>query len=106
MLIYWETCKNVLPKHQKKYDVAVAYAQDLPTFYVADNVDASVKFAWVNCIFNLSETSIKYQRQFYKKFNNIVSVSDAANDKMKESFPEFIHKMRIIRDMINADFIQ
>lgn len=103
---YWEACKNVLPKHQKKYDVAVAYGQDLPTFYVADNVDAYAKFAWVNCIFNLSEANIKYQSQFYEKMNNIVSVSDAAYEKMKESFPEFTHKMRIIRDMINADFIK
>jgi glycosyltransferase involved in cell wall biosynthesis len=103
---YWGACKNVLPKHPQKYDIAVAYGQDLPTFYVADNVDAHVKFAWVNCIFNLSETNIKYQSHFYEKVDRIVSVSDAAYEKMKESFPEFTHKMQIIRDMINADFIQ
>lgn len=102
---YWNCCKNVLPQKQKVYDIAVAYAQDLPTFYVADNVEARMKFAWVNCIFNLSDQNIKYQRSFYNKFDNIVAVSESACDKIKELFPELASGMVIIRDMINADVI-
>ena len=35
-------------KNEKEYDIAISYAQGVPTFYVASKVKAKKKYAWVN----------------------------------------------------------
>ena len=45
------TAKNILKtldNQIKKYDVAIAYSQGLPTYYVAEKVDAVKKICWVS----------------------------------------------------------
>lgn len=103
---YWKSCKSVLPNYDKQYDIAIAYAQSIPTFYVAEKVNAKLKLSWVNCEYNLSPENIKFQEKFYKKIDNIVVVSDAAKEVFKNKYPQFVDKMVVIWDMINADIIK
>src|SRR5690606_22093326 len=46
--IFWENFEKYIDNNQKIYDVAIAFAQNLPTFYVAEKVNAKYKVAWVN----------------------------------------------------------
>lgn len=104
--LYWKSCQSVLPNYDKQYDIAIAYAQSIPTFYVAENVKAKLKLSWVNCEYNLSPENIKFQEKFYKKIDNIVVVSDAAKEVFKNKYPQFVDKMVVIWDMLNADVIK
>ena len=46
---FWKHCGRCFDKCDKTYDFAIAYAQGVPTFYVADCVyPAEKRFAWVN----------------------------------------------------------
>ncbi len=103
---YWKSCESVLPNYDKQYDIAIAYAQSIPTFYVAEKVNAKLKLSWVNCEYNLSPKNIKFQEKFYKKIDNIVVVSDAAKEVFKNKYPQFVDKMVVIWDMLNADVIK
>lgn len=104
--LYWRCCQSVLPSYSTTYDVAVAYAQSIPTFYVADKVNAKLKLSWVNCGYNLSPKNINFQEKFYKKIDHIVVVSDAAKEVFKNKYPQFVDKMVVIWDMLNADVIK
>lgn len=99
--------KHVFPclPETKEYDIAIGYAQGLPTFYVADKVKAKQKFCWVNVSYKLEGTNLKFQRQFYEKMTNIVTVSDSAYDVFTKVYPEFAPKMVTIWDMLEAKFI-
>lgn len=103
--LYWESVSDCIPETTKTYDYAIAYAQCIPTFYVADKVKAQKKLAWVNCIFHLEGKEKIYQSAFYKRMNHIVCVSKAAYNHLAGVFPEYLSKMTVVKDIVDAKFI-
>lgn len=104
--LYYKYVFPCLSKNTKRYDVAIGYAQGLPTFYVAEKVDADVRLSWVNVSYQLSGINREFQRQFYNKIDHIILVSDSAYEVFKTVYPEFILKMSVIWDIQNAVLIK
>ena len=104
--LFWEINKDCIEESEKEYDIAIAYAQGVPTFYVADRVRAKRKFAWVNVSYQLEGVEKEYQREKYKKFNKIVLVSDSAKDIFEEVYPEFKEKFEVIYDINNPKIME
>ena len=46
--LMWTRLNNVIPKLEKEYDIAIAYSQGTPTYYVVEKVVAKKKICWVN----------------------------------------------------------
>lgn len=103
--LFWKHVMPCIPSPTSQYDVAVAYAQGIPTLYVADKVQAAVKLAWVNVDYRLAGVNRDFQRSFYAKIDHIVTVSDSALHTFQGIYPEFASKMTVIRDMLDANFI-
>ncbi|MBS4198413.1 glycosyltransferase [Bacillus sp. FJAT-49732] len=103
--LFWEFTSNVIEKNPKQYDIAISYAQGIPTFYVADKVKANNKFAWVNVSYRLDNKEANFQKQFYDQYNKIVAVSDSTKEILLETFPYYNHKISIIYDINDPDFI-
>ncbi len=103
--LFWEFSKKSIQSTLKNYDIAVAYAQGVPTFYVADKVKAKKKFAWVNASYELLGDEKIYQKSKYEKFNKIITVSDSAEEIFKNVFPEFQNKITRIYDINNPETI-
>ena len=104
--IYWQKVSNVIEENNKKYDIAISYAQGVPTFYVAEKVCAKKKLAWVNVSYKLEDEDRVFQEQFYDKYNKIVAVSDSAKNIFLETFPKYTDKLEIIYDINDANFIR
>ena len=104
--IYWQKVSNVIEENNKKYDIAISYAQGVPTFYVAEKVCAKKKLAWVNVSYKLEYEDRAFQEQFYDKYNKIVAVSDSAKNIFLETFPKYTDKLEIIYDINDANFIR
>ena len=103
--ILWCLSNLLIPHSKNKYDVAIAYAHNLPTFYVATKVNALKKLSWVNVDLHLSKKNAKYQEQFYSKFANIVAVSQSSHDQFTNLYPQHADKCKIIYDIINPYLI-
>ena len=104
--VYWQKVSNVIENNNKEYDIAISYAQGVPTFYVAEKVCAKKKLAWVNVSYKLEDEDRIFQEQFYDKYNKIVAVSDSAKNIFLETFPKYTDKLEIIYDINDADFIK
>ena len=104
--VYWQKVSNVIENSNKEYDIAISYAQGVPTFYVAEKVCAKKKLAWVNVSYKLEDEDRVFQEQFYEKYNKIVAVSDSAKNIFLETFPKYTNKLEIIYDINDADFIK
>ena len=104
--VYWQKVSNVIEKNNKEYDIAISYAQGVPTFYVAEKVCAKKKLAWVNVSYKLEDEDRIFQEHFYDKYNKIVAVSDSAKNIFLETFPKYTDKLEIIYDINDADFIK
>ena len=103
--IYWKNSRTLIEENSKKYDIAISYAQGVPTFYVAEKIIADKKLAWVNAIYDLKGKDKIFQRPYYSQFDKIISVSHVAKDIFEETYPEFKEKLDVIYDISDAELI-
>ncbi|PYZ96958.1 glycosyl transferase [Alteribacter lacisalsi] len=103
--IFWQISSRAFEQNVKDYDVAISYAQGVPTFYVAEKVKAKRKFAWVNVSYRLDEKEQEYQKQYYDMYDRIVAVSESTKEVFLETFPDYVKKMSVIYDINNPEFI-
>ena len=105
--IFWNLASHIIkPIINTEYDIAIAYGHNIPTFYVAENIVAKKKFAWVNVDLKLSKINQDYQHQFYKKFTNITCVSDSSYNQFCSLYPSLKDFAKIIYDIIDSSFIK
>lgn len=104
--IYWQKSAKAIENNNKEYDVAISYAQGVPTFYVADKIKAKKKYAWVNVSYRLNEEDKMFQKKYYDIYDNIIAVSDSAKEVFLGTFPEYSEKSKIIYDINDGDFIK
>lgn len=103
--IFWESISKNIESGEKTYDIAISYAQGIPTFYVAEKIRAVKKFAWVNTSLELGERDKNFQEKFYEAYEKIVAVSDSARDILSRTFPKFKNKIEVIYDINNPKMI-
>lgn len=105
-VMFWKNTKSCFSKSDKIYDVAIAYAQCVPTFYVVDCVNAKKKYAWVNAVYKPEKSFREFNINYYNEVNKIVCVSDDTDDIFCNHFPELADKTCIIYDINDAKFIE
>lgn len=103
--LFWRDVSSCIPETSQRYDIAVAYAQDLPTLYVVDKVHADNKFAWVNVRYTPEGVNYDYYKHYYSQINHIIAVSQSAYEEFAEVYPCYKDKMIVIKDMLDADLI-
>ncbi|MGP4074900.1 glycosyltransferase [Halobacillus sp. K22] len=103
--MYWESVSRVIDERKKEYDTAIAYAQGVPTFYVAEKVKARQKLAWVNISYRMEEKDKEFQTEYYDKFDKIVAVSETTEKVFKETFPNYSYSIKVIYDINNEKLI-
>lgn len=103
------TCKNILKNLSKqpiKYDVAIAYSQGLPTYYVAEKVESDRKLCWINTDYKKAGYNPKFDRKYYEKYNYMVAVSEKNKEVLESVYPEFKDKMRVVYDIISPELVK
>jgi len=99
--LYWEAVVNSIESVSRKYDIAIAYAQGIPTYYVIDKVCAKQKIAWVNTNVIFLDSNKIFQQSYYKQYDNIVPVSDVTKKHLTALFPQLKSKYRTIYDIVD-----
>lgn len=99
--IYWETISSNIDESNIVYDIAIAYAQGVPTFYVQDKIKANKKATWVNANVQFTKKNIIFQKLYYNQYDRIVPVSGMNEIHFKSIFPEYKNKLYLVPDMID-----
>ena len=92
-----------MPMH---YDVAIAYQQGFPTYYIATMVDANKKIAWANVDPLKAGYCAAFNRQFYKMYDNVVAVSDNLRSMLIADHFTQADKTIVIQDILNVALIR
>ncbi|AJD92703.1 hypothetical protein JMA_33860 [Jeotgalibacillus malaysiensis] len=103
--LFWNSSSSTIEQINNEYDIAIAYAQGAPTFFVVDKVIARKKIVWVNAIYELESKEKVFQKPFYDSVDAIVTVSDAAMNAFMQNYPEYKNKIKVIYDLIDAEII-
>lgn len=102
----WHVMSSTYRELDKTYDVAIAYQQGFPTYYLAEKLEATKKFAWVNTDLEKAGYRAAFNRHFYDKMDRIVPVSDRLTDMLKESKYVNRNKLFTVYDILNVDLIK
>lgn len=104
--VRWMAMSGVYGQLEKKYDVAVAYQQGFPTYYVAKRVNAGKKYAWVNADLKKAGYNEPFNRKFYDLYDKVVAVSDVLCEMMRNTGFVDGDKLLTVYDIMNVDLIR
>lgn len=104
--VIYKSQKNILKMNKKEYDVAIAYSQGMPTYFVADKVSANKKVAWINCDYATTMYDKDFDERFYGKFDNIVAVSETISKSILDIKPQYRSKIAVILDIVDPKLIE
>lgn len=105
--LYWKKIGKYFPKTEEKFDVAIAYQQGFPTFYVKEKVVAPKKLCWINVDLKSAGYSADFCKSFYDGYDKIATVSEVLRDKIV--YPKYCsdkNKIFVCWDILNEQFIR
>lgn len=102
--IFWKVFHKDYQNVDKVYDVAISYSQGFCTYYVAEKVNASKKYTWLNTDYKNAGYSIDLDIPFYQKFNQIVVVSEGAEKSFQSELATIGKQLpvTIIKDITDS----
>lgn len=104
--ITWRWTSKIIEEIDKVYDVAIAYSQGMPTYYVANKVKAGKKICWVNTDYKKAGYNSRFDEDYYEKFEHIIAVSEHAHKTFIEEHLRMKNKVKIIYDIISPKLIR
>lgn len=102
----WKTCCTAIQAHRIYYDVAIAYQQGFPCWYILDKVSAARKYAWINVDITKTKFRLDYIKRFYSRYDGVVAVSDALHDILLEIGLVDKEHLHCIHDILNPVLIR
>lgn len=97
---------RVLRKLEGHYDIAVAYTDGEPAYYVDDFVDADKKMVWVHTDYRVDHDKSPYDADIYRRFNAVVTVSEGCADALREEFPSLAGKIYNIPNITSSSMVK
>ena len=102
----WKTTSPHIKILEKKYDIAIGYGQYLPSFFIADKVNAKRKVGYVNTLIYPPKSLLNTLQQNFKELDLIVAVSQDAKHSIVNLFPELSNRIEVIKDSISKNNIE
>lgn len=102
----WKSLKRIMTAPQKHYDAAIAYLETTSTYYCADCVSAGKKIAYVHCDYRKHNFNPEFDRDFYSRFDSIVTISDECLASLAETFPESREKLTVIENITSEKTVR
>lgn len=103
-VLLWRHCKSCLAVMTRDYDCAIAYAQGLPTFFVAEKVKAGKKAAWINIPYQPEGKYLDYIKPVYSGFDFVNAVSSSVAEQIQAVLDIPDSKLLVMRDILDVDF--
>ena len=104
--IRWQAMSSAYRELEKSYDVAIAYQQGFPTYYLSEKVKAIKKFAWVNTDLEKAGYLPAFNHPYYNKMDKVVPVSDRLCEILKVSNYVNRSKLFTVFDILNVNLIK
>lgn len=102
----WALAGWSFPRMRRRYDVAIAYQQGVPTFFVADKVDAARKLAWINVDIATAGYRPGFCRRYYDRYDRIVAVSRLLRESLDTSTYADAGRLATVYDIVDTSEIR
>lgn len=104
--LLWGTTHKLVERNETNYDVAIAYHQGFPTYYVSDKITANKKISWINVDIDKAGYSPDFNKDYYNRFDSIVAVSDSLKQLLEKNYYQYIERISSVYDILNPELIR
>ncbi|NMH75297.1 glycosyltransferase [Bacillus sp. RO2] len=103
--VVYKSIRKVLTPIKKKYDVAIAYSQGMPTYYVSHKINSYKKLAWINTDYKNTLYNKELDYISYKNFDEIIAVSENTKKSVINTYEDYKGKLDVIMDIVDSELI-
>lgn len=104
--IGWNFLKNLFKPLEKEYDVAISFLEKKTIYFNVDKVKAKRRIGFVHIDYSKYPYNYKMDKKYFKKFNNITTVSNHCKKVLENIFPKYKEKFLVIKNMILVNLIE
>ena len=98
--------RNAIRPFDREYDIAVAYLECEPTYYVLDKIRAGRKYVWVHNDYDSTGLDSSYDYPYFRQADAVVTISDKCANILRERFPEAAEKVWCIPNITTSKYIR
>ncbi|MEN6417488.1 MAG: glycosyltransferase [Clostridiaceae bacterium] len=98
--------RRVVEELPTPYDVAVSFDSGEMLYYIVDKVHAKRKITWVHTNYREYQLPTRYDRPYFAKLDQVVTISPKCKTALEEVFPEFIGKFLWLPNLISSRKIE
>lgn len=102
---YWKYYGRYIPNMEDTFDVAIAYQQGFPTYYVFEKVKAQKKICWINADISSQGYNPDFNTKMYEGYDSVVAVSEKLKEMLLYDYPTLYGKLYVINDIVPASLI-
>lgn len=95
----WRSWKRLIPICKEKYDVAIAYMDGTPGYYVMDKVQADKKVLWLHSDYQKQAYAPAFDEGYYRDCDAIVTVSEECRETIRRAHPAQSDKMHVLENI-------
>lgn len=105
--LFWKVFGKGILEHEKEYDVAIAYGQGFPTYFVSEKTTCNYKYTWLNTDYRETGYNPTFDFKYYQRFNKIIAVSEQSKNSLQTSMQSIGRTVpiNIIKDISDKEFI-
>lgn len=107
--IRWNKFYNrLIPRFDKKYDVAIAYLSGPSMYYIADKVDAGKKIVFYHTDYLSANSMVNRPTDlpYFEKFDMIPTISEQCRLSLEKVFPDMKKKFVVIPNITSKKLIE
>ena len=90
--------------NEKQYDAAISFLT--PHYFVAEKVNANIKFAWIHTDYSMVAIDVEEQHRMWSKYDYIVSISKSVTQSFTKMFPTLEQRIIEVGNMMPMSYIK
>lgn len=101
----WKYLSKSFNTLEDKYDVAIGYMEKASIYFCIDKVIADKKIGFIHTHYGKSKMNSNIDEKYFKKLDNIITVSNECLNELIEWFPKLKDKFKLIYNIISSTMI-
>lgn len=102
----WHNWRKVIPGCREKYDVAIAYMDGTPAYYVMDKVQADRKVLWLHNDYEKVGYDAAFDAPYYAASDAVVTISEECRASACVHHPSQKDKIHVLENITASQTVQ
>ncbi len=101
----WKYLSESIEIFNKNYDTAIGFLEKTSNYFIVDKVKAAKKIGWIHIDYDKFGMDPNFDIKYFKKLNNIITVSEECANILKKRFPSERKKVGVIYNIVSPTVI-